>query len=103
MDTLDSREAEFAIPAHELEDPLQFDMSKILVFKMPEIKSVKMYDEIDKDNPDVPFFKTKYFRKGHYLAGLMDKKKLKQLDKQIRGLDDYNRDCYDLAPDMKQR
>ena len=40
MESIDSREAELNIPAHELEDPLQFDMSKILVFKMPSITSI---------------------------------------------------------------
>ena len=47
MTSLDTREADFAIPAHKLDHPLQFDMSKILVFKMPEITSVQMYDKID--------------------------------------------------------
>ena len=81
INSLDSREADFAIPAHELDDPLEFDMSKILVFKMPEIKSIKMYNKIDEDNPHVAFKDSKYFKEAHYLGGLMDKKKLKQLDK----------------------
>ena len=92
VNDLDSREAEFAIPAHKLEDPLQFDMSKILVFKMPEIVSIKMYDEVDEAAPDVPFKDSKYFKDAHYLRGFMDKKGLKKLEKKIRGLDDHNRD-----------
>ena len=49
------------------------------------------------------FKDSKYFREAHYLNGLMDKKKLKQLNKKIRGLDDHNRDCYELAKEGKPR
>ena len=67
-------------------------MSKILVFKMPEIVSIKMYDEVDEATPDVPFKDSKYFKEAHYLHGFLDKKKLKELEKEIRALDDHNRD-----------
>ena len=50
------------ITAAQLEDPLAFDMSKVLVFKMPKVTSKKMYDKIDSENPEVEFKESLYYR-----------------------------------------
>ena len=46
----------------QLEDPLAFDMSKVLVFKMPLVTSKVMYDKVDSDNPNIPFKESEYYR-----------------------------------------
>ena len=50
---VNSKEVEPEMAAHQPDDPLHFDMSQVLTFKMPKIKSIKMYNKIDSDNPGV--------------------------------------------------
>ena len=40
-----------------------------------------MYNKVDEADPNVPFYKSKYFKQAHYLKGSMGKTKLKLLDK----------------------
>lgn len=91
------------ITKSQLEDPLAFDMSKVLVFKMPKVTSIEMHDNIDDDNPSVPFKESNYYREKHHLKGLMTKKSLKQLNHQIRDMGEHRREVYDLSPDPEMR
>ena len=67
--------------ATQLFDPLNFDTSEYLVFKMPQVTSVQMYHKDDDKNPNVSFLESQYFKKKHYLKGLMSKKDLKTLNR----------------------
>ena len=87
------------ITQSQLEDPLAFDMSKVLVFKMPEVKSKKFKLDCDDANPPTSFKDSQYYRQKHHLKGLLSKKDLKQLHKAIKDLGEHNRSKYDLSPD----
>ena len=49
------------ITESQLEDPLAFDMSKVLVFKMPQVTSKKFLHDCDEKNPYVPFKDSNYY------------------------------------------
>ena len=50
---VNAKELEPEMDALQSDDPLHFDMSQVLTFKMPKIKSIKMYNKIDSGNPGV--------------------------------------------------
>lgn len=89
------------ITSEQLEDPLAFDASKVLVFKMPQVTSKQMYNKVDRDDPSVTFKNSKYYREKHHLGGFMDRKGLKDLNKKIHDMGDHRQDIYTLSPDRK--
>ena len=92
------------ITAAQLEDPLAFDMSKVLVFKMPTITSKKMYDHVDSENPNISFKESVYYQEKRHLGGMMSQKSLRQLKNKIRvEMGEHRRDVYDLSPDPAKR
>ena len=91
------------ITEEQLKDPLAFDMSKVLVFKMPKVTSKVFYDKIDQVNPEVAFKDSEYYRQKHHLGGLLGKKGLKQLQKKINDMGEHRRDVYDLSPDPERQ
>lgn len=59
-------------------------MEKILVFNMPKIKSIQMYDEIDSANPDVKFKDSEYYKQKRHLNGMIGSQGLKSLKQKIK-------------------
>ena len=55
-----------------MKDPLKFNMEKVVTFKMPKVTSVKMYDDIDKENPNIEFKNSKYYRQKNHLKGYLN-------------------------------
>ena len=90
------------ITASELEDPLAFDMEKILVFKMPKCTSKVMYDKIDKDNPVTDFKETEYYKQKRHLGGFMSPEGMKGLKKQIDEFGSHNhKSLYKLSGNVE--
>ncbi len=78
-------------------------MSKVLVFKMPKVTSIAMYDKIDRENPAVDFKDSRYYREKHHLRGFLDEKNRKDLKRKIAGMGEHRRENYDLSRDPVKR
>ena len=74
-------------------------MSKVLVFKMPKVTSIAMYNKVDRTNPAVQFKDSKYYREKHHLGGFLDRKHKRDLQKKISDMGDHRREVYDLSKD----
>ena len=61
-------------------DPLELDVSKVLTFKMPTIKSMKFTHECDKKNPYIDFKDSQYYQQKHHLDYY------KTSEKRLKGL-----------------
>ena len=86
-----------------MDDPLAFDMSKVLVFKMPKVTSIAMYNKVDRENPAVDFKDSRYYREKHHLGGFMDGKNKKELQNKIKQMGDDRRDCYAFSKDPNKQ
>ena len=65
-----------ALAEFQPDDPLHFDMAQVLTFKMPKIKSIKMYNKIDSGNPGIKFRDSKYYQTKQQLGGFMKQDEL---------------------------
>ena len=75
----------------------------MLKFQMPQVTSKQFKLDVDDGNPNVPFKDSKYYRDRHHLKGLMNKKQIKQLHKDINSFGQHNRGKYDLSKNMNKR
>ena len=64
-----------------MSNPLELDMQKLLVFKMPKAESVQIYDKIDDDQEIYDIRDSQYFKQKRHLGGFLGEKKMKELKK----------------------